>query len=451
MLKKFIIAAMMALPLSAAAQEIIKEGIEGYVPSEENLARREQFRDSKFGIFIHWGVYSMIGHGEWVMQDEGIKYEDYAILPGGFYPSHFDAAEWVRNIKAAGAKYITITSRHHDGFSMFHSKASDYNIVDATPFKRDVLKELADECQKQGITLNFYYSLIDWGRGDFPVGESGRNCGKDPSEADYQHYLDFMCAQITELLTNYGPIGCIWFDGDWDKVSKPLPGQEVVVDFDWNYERIYRLIHELQPGCLVANNHHRINIPGEDVQLFERDAPGENTAGYSRTSFINQELPLETCQTMNKSWGFKFGDTNYKSAQTIIRSIIKTSGANANLLMNVAPQPDGRIPAESLRILAEVGKWMDENGETLHGTRSNMLKNQPWGSLTHKGNKIWLHVTSYPENGVITLPFTLKAKSVTPYKSNEALKWKKAKDSFTVQVPAGTDCSTDYIIEITLK
>lgn len=439
------------LAFASPVTEIV-EGIQGYEPTPETLAARQRFADNKFGIFIHWGVYSMLARGEWVMEQEGIPYADYSMLPGGFYPAKFDAAEWVANVKAAGARYITITSRHHDGFSMFATKASPYNIMDASPFRRDILKELADECHKQGITINFYYSLVDWGRGDYPTGRSGKTLGKNPEEADFNHYVDFMCEQITELLTNYGEVGCIWFDGDWDQILKKEDGTDPDVNFDWQYERIYRLIHKLQPGCLVGNNHHRKNIPGEDIQLFERDVPGENSAGYSRTKFINQVLPLETCQTMNKSWGFHMADHQYRSVSDQIRYLVRTAGRNANLLLNIGPQPDGRFPDESVALMKAVGSWLEQNGESIYGTRATVLGPQSWGVVTNKEDKIYLHVMEQPEGGVIELPFPLKVKSVNQLGAVEQLKYKAPrKANFTVELPADADCSTDYIVEITLK
>jgi len=436
------------LMLSNMGNGPISEGIGGYSPSAGVAASRERFSDDKFGIFIHWGVYSMLARGEWVMNQENIKYEDYSIFPGCFFPSHFNAAEWVGAIKASGARYITITSRHHDGFSMFGTKMSPYNIVDATPFGRDILKELADECHKQGIGLNFYYSLVDWGRGDYPQGSSGKGLGKNPADADYGSYLDFMCGQIRELLTNYGPVGCIWFDGDWDQIAKGRDGKDPEITFDWQYGRLYSLIHSLQDSCLVGNNHHRKPIPGEDIQIFERDVPGENLAGYGRTSYVSRSLPLETCKTMNGSWGFDVRDHNYKTPSQLIRILVSAAGRNANLLLNIGPRPDGRIPEEALERLSAIGKWLSANGETIYGTRSTMLPPQKWGVVTHKADRIFLHVTEYPEGGVIRLPFPVRAKSVTEYGSSKNVAFKRAKDSFTVMVPSGADCSTDYIIQI---
>ena len=220
--------AIYSLLLSAAlCVPAVAQTSGGYTPSAENLKAREEFQDNKFGIFLHYGIYSMLGDGEWVMNNKNLNWEEYAKLASGFYPIEFDAAEWVSAIKASGAKYICITSRHHDGFSMFDTKQSDYDIVDATPFKRDLIKELADECHKQGIKLHFYYSHLDWRRPDYPVGNTGHGTGREKGKENWNSYYQFMNNQLTELLTNYGEIGAIWFDGVWDK---PEP-------FDWSLKR----------------------------------------------------------------------------------------------------------------------------------------------------------------------------------------------------------------------
>ena len=263
-----------------------------YQPGEENLKAREEFQDNKFGIFLHWGLYAMLATGEWTMTNNNLNYKEYAKLAGGFYPSKFDADKWVAAIKASGAKYICLTSRHHDGFSMFDTQYSDFNIVKATPFKRDIIKELAAACSKQGIKLHFYYSHLDWTREDYPWGRTGRGTGRSNPQGDWKSYYQFMNNQLTELLTNYGPVGAIWFDGWWDQDGNP--------GFNWELPEQYAMIHKLQPGCLIGNNHHQTPFAGEDIQIFERDLPGENTAGLSGQSVSH--LPLETCETMNGMW-----------------------------------------------------------------------------------------------------------------------------------------------------
>ena len=379
-------------------------GQQGYVPSAENMASRIEFDNSRFGIFIHWGIYSMLGDGEWVMHNKNINYKEYEKLAGGFYPHKFNAAEWVSAIKSSGAKYICITSRHHDGFSIFHTKASPYNVVDATPFKRDILAEIAAECHKQGIRLHFYYSHIDWGREDYyPVGRTGHGTGRTgyfngqklpqldsavfQTNWAYENYLKFMDTQLEELLTNYGKIGAIWFDGVWDR-DKQENGLKAET---WNLANQYSLIHKLQPGCLVGNNHHMDPFPGEDIQIFERDIPGQNLYGYSEQA-ISTVLPLETCQTMNRSWGYRITDTTYKSVEFLIKYLVQTSAKGANLLLNIGPRPDGTLPDESLYRLKAMGQWMDVYGETIYGTKAGLVPEQPWGVSTRKGNRNFLHV-----------------------------------------------------------
>ena len=375
-----------------------------YRPSPENMKSRKEFSQARFGIFIHWGIYSMLGDGEWVMHNKNINHKEYEKLAGGFYPSKFNAQEWVSAIKLSGAKYICITSRHHDGFSIFGTKASGYNSVDATPFGRDILEEIAQECHKQGIRLHIYYSHIDWGREDYyPVGRTGRGTGrtgifegKPLPQIDssvfrtnwaYENYLKFMDTQLTELLTNYGPVGAIWFDGLWDRDEQ----ENGLKAETWNLANQYALIHKLQPGCLVGNNHHMDPFPGEDIQIFERDIPGQNLYGYSEQA-ISTVLPLETCQTMNRSWGYRVTDTTYKSEEFLIKYLVQTAAKGANLLLNIGPRPDGTLPDKSLQRLKAIGEWMDKYGETIYGTTAGIVPEQPWGVSTRKGNRTFLHI-----------------------------------------------------------
>lgn len=431
MKKLFATLAVSLLCLNGFAQD--------YVPTPENLQARKEFSDMKFGIFLHWGIYSMFAQGEWYMHNANIDWREYEKAASAFYPAKFDAEAWVKAIKDSGAKYITFTTRHHDSFSMWDTEHSDFNIVDATPYKKDVLKMLADECQKQGVTLNLYYSHLDWRREDYPQGRTGHGTHRDASKADWPSYYKFMNNQLTELLTNYGKVGAIWFDGFWDHDEDAVP-------FDWQLGPQYELIHRLQPSCLVGNNHHVEVHPGEDIQIFERDVPGQNTAGLSGQAI--SRLPLETCQTMNGMWGYKIIDQNYKSTEELIRLLVRTSGKGANLLLNIGPQPNGELPATALDRLKEMGEWLRANGESIYGTTAGDLEEQPWGVTTRNGNALYLHILDLDSN-TLELPLSCKVKSATVLNGN-AVRFKKTKTGVTLtfdEKPSGTD----YIVKLITK
>ena len=410
-----------------------------YQPTKENLQSRQEFQDDKFGIFLHWGLYSMLATGEWTMTNKDLNYKEYAKLAGGFYPSKFYAAKWVAAIKASGAKYICFTTRHHEGFSMFKTQYSDYNIVDATPFKRDILKELADECHKQGIRLHLYYSHIDWYREDAPQGRTGRGTGRPNPKGNWQSYYQFMNHQLTELLTHYGKIGAIWFDGWWD--------QDINPDFDWQLPEQYALIHRLQPACMIGNNHHQVPFEGEDFQMFERDLPGENKSGLSGQDI--SKLPLETCETMNGMWGYKITDQDYKSTKTLIHYLAKSAGKNANLLMNIGPQPDGELPAVALQRLAEMGEWMKTYGETIYGTRAGIVAPHDWGVSTQKGNRLFVHVLKLQDQSLFLPLGNRKVKKVFDFVSKKPLKMQKCNGGIILDLGA-IPTEIDKVVEIQL-
>ena len=345
---------------------------ETYTPTPENLKARAWFQDAKFGLFIHWGVYSVLGDGEWIMETRPINRTDYAKLPAFFSPTKFDPAAWVALAKAAGMKYITITSKHHDGFAMFNSKLTDWNVVARTPYGKDIIGMLAAECHKQGIKLFVYHSQLDWHSEDyFPRGMTGHHAGR-PESGNWDAYLNFMDGQLRELLTNYGELGGVWFDGMWDKP-----------DADWHLSRTYSMIHQLQPQALVGSNHHRTPFPGEDFQMFEKDLPGGHTTGFNQKQGVSV-LPLETCETMNNSWGFNIKDDHYKSVNTLIHYLVNAAGRSANFLLNVGPQPNGIIQEQFRDTLQQIGKWMDKFGESIYGTRGNIIPPQDWGVVTSK-------------------------------------------------------------------
>ncbi len=420
------------LAVRASAQE-------GYTPTPENLKARQWFQEARFGLFIHWGVYAVAGDGEWVMQQKRMTIPEYERdLPPVFNPVKYDPAAWVAMAKAAGMKYITITSKHHDGFAMFDSKASDYDVVDRTPYGKDVLKMLAEACHEEGIKLFFYHSQLDWHHPDyFPRGGTGRFAGRD-EKGDGSRYLDYMDAQLRELLTNYGEVGGIWFDGWWDKPEA-----------DWRLGRTYKLIHDLQPAALVGSNHHRRPNPGEDFQMFEKDLPGANTAGFNDRVEIGT-LPFEMCDTINRSWGYNKNDGSHKSTKEIVELLVKAAGYDANLLLNVGPKPDGTIQPEFVKRLAEVGDWLKANGETIYGTRGGPLPPRPWGVTTHKGDRVFVHVLDW-KDPVLSIPLPPKpVKSASIFGSAKPVRFTVDKQALLLRLdPAAID-PVDAIVVLEL-
>jgi alpha-L-fucosidase len=432
--------ATMRLVACAAALSIVATGRAqtGYRPSAANLASREWFQDARFGLFVHWGVYSVLGDGEWVMNNRRIPIADYEKLPAQFNPVAFDPAEWVALAKAAGMKYITITSKHHDGFAMFDSKVSDYNIVARTPYRKDVLAALAEECRKQGLKLFFYYSQLDWHHADyFPRGRTGRDAGR-PEQGEWPRYIDYMNGQLRELLTNYGEIGGIWFDGWWDRPEAP-----------WQLDTTYALIHQLQPQALIGANHHRRPFAGEDFQMFEKDLPGGRTAEFNQNSEIG-ELPLETCETMNGAWGFNITDRRYKSTRDLIHYLVRAAGSNANFLLNVGPMPDGRIQPEFVTRLQAIGAWLAKNGEAIYGTRGGPIAPHAWGVTTRKGNRVYVHVLDAPDRVLLIPPLGGKVRGARFVGTARAAEFSEHDFGVVLKLPADAVDPIDTIVALDL-
>ncbi len=413
---------------------------QGYSPARENLESREWFQDAKFGLFVHWGVYSVMAGGgdlgiaEWIMNSKRIPIHQYEKLPDFFNPIDFDPKEWVALVKDAGMKYITITSKHHEGFAMYDSEISDYDIVDRSPYGRDVLKMLKDECDRQGIKLFFYYSQLDWHHPDYyPRGRTGAGYTGRPQSGNWNDYIDYMNTQLTELLTNYGEIGGIWFDGMWDKPGAP-----------WRLGETYALIHKLQPGALIGSNHHMAAIPGEDFQMFEKDLPGSNTAGFNTTEIA--DLPLESCQTMNGSWGYNIKDENYKSTRELITFLVRAAGNNANLLLNTGPMPNGKIQPENVQTLREMGTWMKKYGESIYGTRGGPVPARDWGVTTHKDNKVYVHILDWPDPVLVLPDFGKKVTAASMFIDDKKVEFAQDKNAIYLQLPDGYEKEWDRII-----
>ena len=434
MMRKFIPALLLTL----------LAGVRGYSGPEPQASAQESpqrkwFQDAQFGMFIHWGVYSVLGDGEWVMNNRKMTIAEYEKLPSQFNPTEFDPAEWVSLAKSAGMKYITITSKHHDGFAMFGSKQSDWNIVDRTPYKKDPIKMLADECHKQGIKLFFYYSELDWHHPDyFPLGRTGHTAGR-PEGGDWNKYLGYMDAQLTELLTNYGPIGGIWFDGWWDKP-----------DADWRLAKTYALIHRLQPEVLIGNNHHHKPFPGEDFQMFEKDLPGHRTQSFNQEAAIGT-LPLETAETLNNSWGYNKNDHRFKSTKDLLQYLVRAAGYNSNFLLNVGPMPNGKIQPEFVERLKAMGEWLAKNGESIYGTRGGPIAPRSWGVTTHKGDRIYVHILDWQDPALLLPKLDQKILSARLRQTGEPVEVIDAQYGTVLKLPASARDPVDNIVVLETK
>jgi alpha-L-fucosidase len=421
-----------------------------YQPTEANIAARSNFQDMKFGMFIHWGLSSVLADGEWVMNNRNIKKEDYTRLLRAFNPVDFDAAKWVSTAKNAGMKYIVFITRHHDGFSNWDTKYSDWKITN-TPYGKDVLKLLSEECKKQGMKLGLYYSLLDWYRDDYPfeTGRTGHGTGRT-GKGDYASYLEFMKNQLTELLTNYGDILSIWFDGHWDQTN-PEGQHDRTSRIDWKYDEIYGLIHKLQPQCLIGNNHHLAPIPGEDFQMFERDLPGENKSGLSFQK-ASEHLPLEACETINGSWGYNITDRNYKTIKEVIQLQVGAAGRNANLLLNIGPMPGGTIQPEFVDTLAGAGKWFQKFGESIYGTRGSVIPPQEWGVVTKKDNNVYMHVLKQVNDAYIFIPnLALTVKNAVCMNNGNTVKFRQIPEGVFVYNDDNFSDAIDNVIKLTIK
>lgn len=373
-------------------------------PVQETAAQRDArmawWREARFGMFIHWGVYSVPAGtydgkqipsiGEWIMNNASIPMATYAAYAKEFNPTKFDADQWVSIAKNAGMKYIVITSKHHDGFAMFHSKASGYNIYDATPFKRDPLAELAAACAKQGMKLGFYYSQAqDWGHaGGAAIRKNDRKTDHwDPGQdGSFDDYLKTVALpQVREILTNYGPVAVLWFDTPTAAMTKERA--QPFVD----------LLHELQPG-IVWNNRLGGGFLG-DTETPEQYVPP--------TGFPGRDW--ETCMTINNTWGYKSYDTSFKSYDTLLHNLIDIASKGGNYLLNVGPTAEGVIPQPEVDRLEQIGEWLKINGDAIYGTTASPFKRAvDFGRVTRKSDKLFLHVFDWPKDGVLWVPVSSK-------------------------------------------
>lgn len=365
---------------------------------KERVERMAWWREARFGMFIHWGLYAIpagewegeTNHAEWILTTAQIPVEEYEKFAPQFNPVKFDPQEWVSLAKEAGMKYIVITSKHHDGFCLFDSELTDYDVMDATPFKRDILKELAAECRKQGIKMCWYHSIMDWHHPDYLPRRDWET--RTAEGADFERYVDYLKGQAKELLTNYGEIGVMWFDGEWEYTWTPERGKD-----------LYEYVRSIAPRVIV-NNRVGKGRAGMAGTFDPRTSPGDFGTPEQEIPDTGLDYDWETCMTMNDHWGYNKNDHDWKSTQDLILKLVDIASKGGNFLLNVGPTAEGLFPQPSIDRLKGIGDWMSVNGTSIYGTTASLFENLEWGRSTTKENTIFLHVFDWPEGGRLSIP-----------------------------------------------
>ncbi len=417
-------------------------------------ARMRWWREARFGMFIHWGLYAIpagewngkTNYGEWIRNNAQIPLPVYDRFLARFNPVKFDADAWVGAAKDAGMKYIVITSKHHDGFALFDSKVSDFDVM-ATPFRRDILKELAAACRKRGITLCFYHSIMDWHHPDYLPRRPWEEKDRPAAGADFDRYVRYMKAQLKELVSGYGPLGVLWFDGEWEKT--------------WTEERgrdLYRYVRSLQPGIIVNN---RVGASRSGMAGFSQDKESAGDFGTPEQQIPATGLPgvdWETCMTMNDNWGYNSHDRNWKPTKEIVRMLVDIASKGGNYLLNVGPTAEGVFPQPSLDRLREIGAWMKVNGEAVYGTQASPFKSLAWGRCTQKaaagGTFLYLHVFDWPSDGKLSVPGLLsvpKGVSLLTASGPKSLTAKSEGGALLISVPALAPDPIDSVIAVEIE
>ena len=400
-------------------------------------ARMKWWSEARFGMFIHWGLYSIpagewkgsTNHAEWIRTTAQIPLPEYDKFVGQFNPVKFNAAEWVRMAKNAGMKYITITSKHHDGFCLFDSKLTDFDVM-STPFKRDIMKELADACHKEGIKICWYHSIMDWHHPDYlPRREWEKD--RPSAGADFERYFQHLKNQLKELLTNYGEIGVLWFDGEWESTWNTKYGTE-----------LYNYVRSLRPNIIINN---RVGAGRSGMEGFTK--AGEFAGDFGTPE---QEIPAtgllgvswETCMTMNDNWGYNKHDDHWKSAEDLIHKLADIASKGGNFLLNIGPTSEGVYPQPAIDRLKQLGDWMRVNGNAVYETKASPFKNLEWGRCTQKaidgGVRLYLHVFNWPANRKLIVPGILNEPKIAYLladREQQHLLVRRQEDAIVIDVP----------------
>jgi alpha-L-fucosidase len=391
------------------------------------------WREARFGMFVHWGPVSLKGTEIGWSRGAQVPTEEYDQLYQQFNPTQFDAAEWARIAKDAGMKYLVITSKHHDGFCIWDTKFTDYNIMH-TPFGRDVLKELAAACRKQGLAFCTYHSICDWHHPDYPLGSPGGKTAKpNPNMDRYNQYLK---NQVAELIQNYGPLGILWFDGEWEK--------------PWTHERgidLYRHVRNLQPSIII-NNRVGVGRAGMEGGTAAGAFGGDYDTPEQRIGGFQRDRPWETCMTICQQWAWKPND-RMKSLKECIQTLVRVVGGDGNLLFNVGPMPDGRIEPRQVDRLHEMGDWLRKYGESIYGTRGGPFKTTASLASTCKGNTVYVHLLDWPSE-TIALPGLPKRVTDSSLLTGGTVSVRQTQESIEIHVPARDRQEIDTIVKLEL-
>jgi alpha-L-fucosidase len=355
------------------------------VPAGADLA---WWREARFGMFVHWGPVSLRGTEIGWSRGKEVPTEEYDALYRRFDPTLFDARAWARLARDAGMGYLVLTTKHHDGFCLWPSALTDYDIA-ATPFGRDVVGELATACRAEGVVFCAYHSICDWRHPDYPLGSPGGGTRK--AAPDMERYTAYLKGQVGELLQRYGPLGLLWFDGEWEE--------------PWTEERgldLYRHCRALQPS-LIVNNRVAKGRRGMEGSTAAGAFAGDFDTPEQRVGRFQRERPWESCITLGRQWSWRPGD-ELKPLDECVRTLVACAGGDGNLLLNVGPMPTGEIEARQAARLREIGAWLRTHGEAVHGTRGGPFLPGEWGASTHRETSVYLHVLRWPAAGPLVLP-----------------------------------------------
>lgn len=409
-----------------------------YSQSKDDL-RLEWWKEARFGMFIHWGPVSLKGTEIGWSRGNQVPTEEYDQLYKNFNPDKFSAEEWVQIAKEAGMKYIVLTAKHHDGFCLWDTKTTEYNIMN-TPFGRDVVQELSDECKKQGIVFCTYYSVLDWYHPDYNIDSRGGPGYALPvgEKPDMDRYTEYLNTHMKELIGNYGPLGIMWFDGEWED--------------PWTHERglqLYDDVRSLQDDIIINNRVDKGRKGMEGVTLSDKNYAGDFDTPEQEVGKFQTDRPWETCMTICRQWAWK-PDDKLKSFEECIRILVETVGGDGNLLLNVGPMPNGQIEARQVDRLKEIGDWMRLNGESIYGTKGGPFTPAKWGVSTSKGNLIYLHVLNLKGKKLQLPPLDQKIVSCHIL-HGEKVYFSQTKDGITINLPDLKKDVVDHIVVVELS